>query len=203
MREPRKVPFSIPVGVGGADGAVSFRFPGRMVTCTSATATFFISRDGGRVVDIGAGRELGDPASAEFGLLQLYNRTGSIITGEIVVSDEPIGKEQAVQASVTTSVSVSGQNKDTYTKGSGLFAIPGPGATYLGVDGGGQKRKSFAIKNREAAGSGNNVLVTGSNGQVMWELSPQEGHLIEGGGVIVVTGAGFNAVVEEVFYQLP
>lgn len=201
MREPRKIPFTIPVGVGGVAGSTIFRFAGRMVTCSASTAAFTLSRDGGRPVDIGPGRVIGDDASPEFEVVQLYNATGVAITGLIVISDEPVGPEQAVQASVTTNVSVSGQNKDTYSKGT-AGAIPGPGVTFLGVDVGGQKRKAITIWNDEAAGSGNVIQVLGANGVVMHKIPPQQGHVREVGGSISLSGAGFAYNVGEDFYQL-
>lgn len=189
----------IPAAVGAVPGILHVDVSGRVLSCLSSTGKFFVRVDNGGEFEMSGGRYYGNPDAAEFGRLTLKNYTAVAVDIDCIAGDKVYKPDSSV-SSINAAVTVSGKNAATYSKGSGVQVLPGPGATFLGVDGGGQLRKAFAVKNREASGSGNNIYVIASNGAVMWELAPQEGHVLECGSAISLSGVGFAYVVEEVFY---
>lgn len=192
----------IPAATGSRPGVAIEVYRASVFHCIATDGAFQVQADNLKPVDGTAGRGFGTPADAggkPWTKLALLNFAGVAVTVTIYQGIVTYSGEQRLAADVI--VTNNNKNAPTYPKGSGVQTLPGPGAAFLGVDGGGQLRKIFAVKNLEATGSGKNINIHGASGTIMWILYPGEGHVLESGGAISLSGAGFQYVVEEVFYQ--
>lgn len=194
----RIIDLLIPAAVGASPGVYVERIPGKIVTCITATAGFSITKDNGAKIPLNTGQDTGDRNAPEFGSLTFYNTTGAVITARIAVGYADYNPDKAVSANINQTITVTGKNAPTYTKGTAA-GISGGGDVFNGLDGA-NPRKSFSVRNKQAAGSGNNISVKGANGTEIYELPPQESFVVETGGQISITGAGFSYAVCEVFY---
>lgn len=189
---------SIPAANGNNPGILTVDANGRVLSCLSSTAKFSVRLDSGEIFELSSGRYVGSPDTSEFGRITLYNYTATILDIECIAGDRAYKPDGSI-SSVNAAVTVSGQNKATYTKGTAA-AISGGSDVFAGVDGA-NARKSFSVRNKEAAGSGNNISVLGANAAEIYDLPPQESFIVESGGLITLAGGAFNYCVCEVFYS--
>lgn len=188
---------TIPAANGNNPGVVNVMATGKVFATIASTGKFFVRPDSGESVEMSVGRYFGNPEGREFSKLTLYNFTGVPNVVTFHFGNEMYKPDGAI-AALVANVTTSGKNAPTYTKGTAQ-AISGGGDVFNGVDGA-NPRKSFSIRNKQAAGSGNNISVRGANGTEIYELPPQESFVVESGGAITVVGAGFVYAICEVFY---
>lgn len=189
---------TIPAANGTNPGVVQVMSTGKVFATIASTGKFFVRPDNGESAEMSIGRYFGNPEGREFSKITLYNYTGvpNVVTFHF---GNEMYKPDGSIASIVANVTTSGKNAATYTKGTAA-AISGGGDVFNGVDGA-NPRKSFSIRNKEAAGSGNNISVRGANGTEIYHLVPQESFVVESGGLITIVGAAFTFAVCEVFYS--
>ena len=123
------------------------------------------------------------------------------IVARVAVGYERYTPDRAVNATVQTTVTVSGKNAPTYTKGTSAAIVAAGNQVFNGIDGLVNVRKSFSVFNTHYADD-LNILAT--NGVLMHVCAARTGFVVESGGSITLTVPGANAItpaVCEVFYS--
>lgn len=185
----------------------SFHSRGKVFACDSATDNFGVRFDDQSELTASSKRIFGSPQSPEFRRFTIHNTSGAANTIVFAVSYQSIVIEQQV-ASITASITASGKNAPTYSKGTaGVLPATGVGVVFTGLDGT-KSRKAFSIFNRETAASGLNIRVAAKNFGAGHHIDGRQGYVMECGDQITlygVDGAGADAAVSynifEVFYS--
>lgn len=196
----RIIDILIPASAGAFPGVCIERVSGKIVTCVTATAAFAVTKDNGSKIPLNAGQDTGDYNAPEFGSLVFYNTTGAVITARVAVGYVQYTPDKSVSATVNTTVTVSGKNAPTYTKGTNAAIAPGLPQGFNGIDGV-NVRKSFSVFNTHAA---DDLNVLGANGVLMHVCAPRTGFVVESGGLITLSVPGANNItpaISEVFYS--
>ena len=190
----------IPAAVGALPGLAVEHIAGKIVTCVTSTAAFKVAKDNGGRIDLNTGQDTGDNLAKEFGTLFFYNATNAQIVARVAVGYERYTPDRAVNATVNTTVTVSGKNAPTYTKGTNPVIIPAFNQAFNGVDGS-NVRKSFSVFNTHAT---DDLNILAANGTLMHVCAARTGFVVESGGLITLSvpgAANITPAVCEVFYS--
>jgi hypothetical protein len=194
--KPRVIDVTIPAQAGGVDGFALERVPGRIITCLSASAVFFIEADNGPRVDMATGLATGSRNAPEFGTLKFYNTSAVQVTARLVVSFEPYSPDSAI-ASINASITTSGKNAPTYANGYTAAIPAGQRVVFANALG---NRKSFSVFNNHTT---DDLYIEGNNGVLMHIVPARTGFVVETGGTVRLYVPGANAITyaaSEVFY---
>lgn len=181
----------------GASFAINTR--GRVFACDTATADFALRVDNQAEVTMSAKRVFGSSTSPEFSRLTLRNPSGSANTILYAISSQDLKIESQV-ASIVATITATGKNSPTYTKGTTASLPTTQTQAFSGSDGT-NVRKSFSVFNSHLT---DDLHVRGANGILMHIVPPRQGYPVEAGGSITLYVPGANAItyaVCEVFYS--
>ncbi len=182
-----------------AGESLAINKPGRVFACDTATADFALRVENQAEITASAKRVFGSSTSPTFNRLTIRNTSGAGNTIVFAISFQDIKIESQV-ASIVATITATGKNSPTYTKGSS--ATLGAGATQAFTGSAGVNvRKSFSVFNTHAT---DDLNIRGANGTLMHVVAARTGFVVESGGSITLHVPGAAAItyaVCEVFYS--
>lgn len=203
-RKPFLRTYTYTIPANGQKGPL--KHGGRFFICKESSAAFKVTLDdvGPNDCEVGYGFKFSDANGnpAEFREIFLHNDTGSEVTVTIQVgSVEVLDSRLNTLVDRTVNVTVS-SNTATYTKGTTGTVNGAVPAAFTGVDAGGKYRKSWSVFNKNAAGSGDQLVVYAQNGVECWRVDARTGFVIEGGGAVSIYGVDAAGVSKNVDYAV-